>query len=76
MARRWSRKSTPTAFQTRAESITPGKSDFFQLCVEEALLPALHGTLVKAGGHLVQKEQRMRGPGRHKHEITQHHKDC
>lgn len=47
-------KSTPTASQTRVNFVVPGKSAY-SVVMEDTSFPALHGTLVKVGGHLIQR---------------------
>lgn len=45
-------KSTPNANQTWEKCVVPGEP-----VMEETLFPALHGTLVKVGGHLIQRTE-------------------
>lgn len=66
MACHRSGKSTPTASQTRVKLFVPGKSAY-SVVVEENPFPALHGTLVKVGGHLIQRTEECEE--RHKHLI-------
>lgn len=46
----WGGKSTPSVSQTRVKLVVPGKSAY-SVVLEETSFPALHGTLVKVGGH-------------------------
>lgn len=48
-------KSTPVDGQTLVKFVMPGKSAY-SVVVEGSLFPALHGTLDKVGGHLIQKK--------------------
>lgn len=59
-------KSTPTASQTQQKLVLPGKSAY-SVVVEETSFPALHGTLVKVGGHLIQRTEECEA--RHQHQI-------
>lgn len=60
----WGGKSTPNASQTRVKFVMPGKSAY-SVVMEEISFPALHGTLVKVGGHLIQRTQECEA--HHKH---------
>ena len=50
-------KSIRTASQTLVKVIMPGKAAYTRVVVENTLFPALHGTLVKVGGHLIQRSE-------------------
>lgn len=66
MACHWGGKSTPTPSQTRVKLVVPGESAY-SVVVEETSFPALHGTLLKVGGHLIQRTEECEA--RHKHQI-------
>lgn len=55
-----------TASKTQQKLVVPGNSAH-SVVVEETSFPALHGTLVKVGGHLIQRTEECEA--RHKHQI-------
>ena len=62
-------KSIRAASITLVKSIMPGKAAY-SVVVEKTLFPALHGTLVKVGGHLIQRTEECEA--RHKHKNSTH----
>ncbi len=66
MACNWGGKSTPTTSKTREKLVVAGKSAY-SVVVEETSFPASHGTLLKVGGHLIQRTEECEA--RHKHQI-------
>lgn len=63
----WGGKSKPRASQTPVKLVVPGKSAC-SVVVEQTSFPALHGTLVKVGGHLIQRTEECEA--RHNSTIT------
>lgn len=65
-------KSKPRASQTRVTLVMPGKSAC-SLVVEQSSFPSLHGTLVKVGGHFIQRSEECEACHKHKIPLTTPH---